>query len=174
MKSVKKPISAKKTVPEKPFWETKSLEEMSPREWESLCDGCGRCCLVKFEDEDTDKVHFTDISCKLFDAGSCRCGDYKNRRRKVPDCVKMTPAEARTLPWLPPTCGYRLLAEGRPLMWWHPLVSGSPDTVHEAGVSVRGKVAASEEDVQGAAALHHIVSWPGKVPKAARGRVRKG
>ena len=163
----------KTPAPSKPFWETKTLEEMNPREWESLCDGCGRCCLVKLEDEDTGKILYTDIACRLFESGPCRCSDYKNRRSRVKDCVKITPQGARTLPWLPKTCAYKLLAEGRPLMWWHPLVSGTPDTVHEAGVSVRGKVSASEEDVTGVQVLDFIVSWPGKVPRAARGKKRR-
>lgn len=121
-----------------PFWQTKSLEEMSLTEWESLCDGCGRCCLVKLEDEDTQEIHLTRLSCRLLDVGSCRCSDYPNRQSKVPDCIAIDPEKVRSLGWLPPTCGYRLIAEGRGLQWWHPLVSGSPDTVHEAGVSVRG------------------------------------
>jgi uncharacterized protein len=121
-----------------PFWKTKTLEEMSASEWESLCDGCGRCCLNKLEDEDTGQIHLTRLACRLLDLGTCRCSDYENRRQKMPDCVSIDPAKARTLTWLPPTCGYRLAAEGKDLPWWHPLVSGSPDTVHAAGISVRG------------------------------------
>jgi uncharacterized cysteine cluster protein YcgN (CxxCxxCC family) len=124
-----------------PFWREKTLLEMTAEEWESLCDGCGRCCLVKLEDEDTSRIHFTDLSCKLFDVGTCRCNDYENRTRRVDDCVKLTPDNVAELNWLPATCAYRLVAAGRPLRWWHPLVSGDPGTVVEAGISVKDKVA---------------------------------
>jgi uncharacterized cysteine cluster protein YcgN (CxxCxxCC family) len=117
----------KPTRPE-PFWRRKTLDAMTPEEWESLCDGCGRCCLVKLEDEDTGHIHATDIGCRLFDAGTCRCKDYANRSATVPDCVTLTPKEVRELSWLPPTCAYRLVGEGRDLPWWHPLVSGDPET----------------------------------------------
>ena len=116
---------------------------MSSSEWESLCDGCGRCCLEKLEDEDNGKIYFTHVSCRLLDAGLCACKDYPNRQKKVPDCVRLTPENVRTLNWLPPSCGYRLVAEGHDLYWWHPLLSGDPNTVHEAGVSVRGRVPAA-------------------------------
>ncbi len=159
---------------EVPFWRRKTLDAMSKAEWESLCDGCGRCCLVKLEDEDTGKIHFTDVACKLFDADACRCADYANRRRKVRDCIKLTPDMVRSLSWLPPSCAYRLIAEGRDLAWWHPLVSGSAETVHEARVSVRGRVAASETELALDDYPGHIVAWPGKWPrpKGAAGRRR--
>ena len=128
-----------------PFWRTKRLGEMSAREWESLCDGCGRCCLNKLIDEDTNRTVFTDVGCKLLDGETCRCTDYAHRQAKVKDCVRLTPRNVRRLSWLPPTCGYRLVAEGRDLYWWHPLVSGDPDTVHAAGVSVRGRVERERE-----------------------------
>jgi uncharacterized cysteine cluster protein YcgN (CxxCxxCC family) len=130
-----------------PFWKTKSLEDMTAAEWESLCDGCGKCCLAKLEDEDTGEIHWTSVACRLFDAGTCRCKDYANRLAKVPDCVQLTPRNVRTLTWLPSTCAYRLIANGKDLFDWHPLVSGDPRSVHRAGVSVRGKITASESDL---------------------------
>jgi uncharacterized cysteine cluster protein YcgN (CxxCxxCC family) len=120
-----KPPRHPKLAAQVPFWKQKALEALNPAEWESLCDGCGRCCLVKLEDEDSGEIHFTDIACKHFNAGTCRCADYAHRRRRVRDCIKLTPAKVRTLSWLPPTCAYRLVADGRDLAWWHPLVSGS-------------------------------------------------
>ena len=151
-----------------PFWRQKSLEEMTRAEWESLCDGCGRCCLNKLEEVGTGKIFFTDVACRLFDQRSCRCRDYPHRKQKVPDCVKLTPKNVGRIAWLPPTCAYRLVAEGRDLYWWHPLVSGDPETVIAAGVSVRGRVGASETKVPDEELEDHIVSWPMKVPKAAR------
>lgn len=130
-----------------PFWKTKTLEEMSRAEWESLCDGCGKCCLAKLEDEDSGEIHFTSVGCQLFDAHLCRCTDYRNRLSRVPDCVPLSPENVRTISWLPTSCAYRVLAEGRELAWWHPLVSGRAETVHEAGVSMRGRVTASERDL---------------------------
>jgi uncharacterized cysteine cluster protein YcgN (CxxCxxCC family) len=120
-----------------PFWKTKRLEEMSESEWESLCDGCGQCCLLKLEDEDTGDIAITRAACRLLDISTCRCSDYANRREAVPDCVKLTRESAGLPAWLPKTCAYRLVEEGRDLYWWHHLVSGSAETVHEAGVSVR-------------------------------------
>jgi uncharacterized protein len=120
-----------------PFWKTKTLAEMSKAEWESLCDGCGRCCLNKLEDEDTGKFIYTKTACKLLDLGTCQCTDYKNRTRRVPDCVALTPENVGSLGWLPGTCAYRLIQEGKDLAWWHPLVSGRKETVEEAGISVK-------------------------------------
>ena len=148
-----------------PFWRAKTLDEMSTAEWESLCDGCGRCCLVKLEDEDTGEFYFTDIGCKLLDGSSCRCSDYARRRKRVRDCIKLTPALVRELRWLPDSCAYRRIADGKDLAWWHPLVSGSEETVHEAGISVRGRVAASEDDVPVEMWPDHIVDLP---PRARR------
>jgi uncharacterized cysteine cluster protein YcgN (CxxCxxCC family) len=130
-----------------PFWKTKRLEEMSATEWDSLCDGCGKCCLSKLEDEDTSEIYFTSVGCRLFDAGTCRCNDYENRLSIVADCVKLTPENVRTIAWLPSSCAYRLVAEGRDLHPWHHLISGDRNTVHEAGISVRGRVTASEADI---------------------------
>ncbi|WP_375458428.1 YcgN family cysteine cluster protein [uncultured Enterovirga sp.] len=132
--------------PEQPFWRTKTLEEMSPSEWESLCDGCGRCCLIKLEDDETGTIHYTDVGCILLDGGTCRCRDYERRQERVSDCVRLTPESVRAIRWLPRTCGYRLVKEGRDLARWHPLVSGDPDSVHRAGISVQGEVAGTEED----------------------------
>ena len=151
-----------------PFWKTKTLAEMNDAEWESLCDGCGLCCLNKLEDWDTGEIAWTSIRCVLLDGESCRCSDYENRQATVPDCIRLTVESVETISWLPPTCGYRLVAEGKDLYWWHPLVSGDPDTVHEAGVSVRGKVGASEVDVPDDKLEDHLVSWPLKWPKGAK------
>lgn len=158
-------IASPKTAP---FWETSTLEEMTPDEWESLCDGCGRCCLVKLEDADTGAILATDIGCALFDAGTCRCRDYPNRSRTIPDCVTLTPEAVRNLKWLPPTCAYRLVANGEPLRWWHPLISGDPDSVAAAGISVKGRVSASETEVAEADLVDHIVKWPLRWPKNSR------
>jgi uncharacterized protein len=142
------------------FWRSKPLEAMNDREWESLCDGCGRCCLVKLEDEYTGEIAYTDVGCTLLDSQACRCRNYENRQALVPDCVRLSPAAVRTLSWLPPTCAYRLLSEGRDLYWWHPLVSGDPETVHAAGISVRDRVAGPEEDFTLRELLEHTVIWP--------------
>jgi uncharacterized protein len=131
-----------------PFWKTTPLEAMSPEQWESLCDGCGQCCLVKLEDEDTGTIHTTDVHCRLFDGKTCRCKDYPNRKKAVPDCVTLTPKDVAELPWLPNTCAYRLIHEGKDLYPWHPLVSGDTETVHTSGASVRGKTWGSETKIR--------------------------
>ncbi len=151
-----------------PFWRVKTLDEMSTAEWESLCDGCARCCLVKLEDEDSGEIHYTDVGCKLLDGKSCRCRDYDHRQEKVSDCVKLTPKTVDELSWLPVTCAYRRLDEGRGLAWWHPLVSGRAESVVEAGVSVRGRVFASETDLPQERWVERIVKWPNRPPRAKK------
>lgn len=148
-----------------PFWKAKTLAEMSRAEWESLCDGCGRCCLHKLRDEDTNELAFTNVACRLLDLGTCRCSDYAHRQVRVPDCVGLTPEALAEIDWLPPSCAYRLLTEGRDLPDWHPLVSGRPETVHESGASVQGR-AISER--QAGLLERHIVGWPGRMPRPRR------
>jgi uncharacterized cysteine cluster protein YcgN (CxxCxxCC family) len=142
-----------------PFWETKPLKDMSEAEWESLCDGCGKCCLIGLEDEDTGEIYLTDVACDLFDGAACRCSDYANRKTHVPDCVKLTPETIGDLHWLPKTCAYRLVHEGKPLRSWHPLVSGDPDSVHAANVSVKGKTR-PQGKLRTRHLLKRIVKWP--------------
>lgn len=156
------------TQDDRPFWKRKTLSQMTQAEWESLCDGCGRCCLNKLEEEDTGHTFFTNVACRLFDHDSCRCSDYPNRQNKVKDCVRLTPRNVKRIVWLPPTCAYRLLADGRDLYWWHPLVSGDPETVRIAGVSVAGHALKDETNIPDADLEDYIVSWPGKVPKRAK------
>ncbi|MEM8696306.1 MAG: YcgN family cysteine cluster protein [Pseudomonadota bacterium] len=120
------------------FWKTKRLDQMTRTEWEALCDGCGKCCLHKLEDEDTGAVQPTNVACKLLDRETARCTDYKRRRIKVPDCLRLTARNMQDFPWLPRTCAYRLLARGEKLPHWHYLVSGDREAVHRAGESVRG------------------------------------
>ncbi|MBN2124342.1 MAG: YcgN family cysteine cluster protein [Deltaproteobacteria bacterium] len=122
-----------------PFWETKSLQELTFEEWESLCDGCALCCLEKLEDTDTGEILLTRVSCMFLDIESCRCTVYENRFAKCPDCLLVSPASVRRIQWLPDTCAYRRISEGRPLDWWHPLVSGDPETVHRANISIRDR-----------------------------------
>ena len=131
---------------------------MSRREWESLCDGCGKCCLVKLEDADTGEIETTDVACRLLDVATCRCSDYARRKRRVPDCVQLTPDNVERLRWMPSTCAYRSIAEGGDLPDWHPLVSGDPETVHRAGVSLRGR-AVSERDVRDEDLPDRVVDW---------------
>jgi uncharacterized cysteine cluster protein YcgN (CxxCxxCC family) len=146
-----------------PFWKTKRLVEMSEAEWESLCDGCARCCLLKLEDIDTGEVAFTDVACRLLDTTTCRCRNYERRSEEVPDCVRLDARKLETISWLPPTCAYRLVAEGRDLYWWHPLVSGDPHTVHEAGISVRGRIV-QELDVPESELEDRVVDWVDEDP----------
>ena len=150
-------------MPTTPFWKTKSLSEMTRAEWESLCDGCGRCCLNKLEDEDTGRFLYTRAACKLLDLGTCQCTDYPNRAKRVPDCVALTPQNVPQLGWLPESCAYRRIDEGRGLAWWHPLVSGTPETVRQSGISVHDE-AYTEEGISVDELVDHL--W--KLPKAKR------
>lgn len=141
------------------FWDEKSLDQMTQFEWESLCDGCGRCCLIKLEDEDSGKVFNSDVRCKLLDTDTCQCTNYSNRKALVPDCIKLTPKNVGTISWIPVTCAYRRLAEGRGLAWWHPLISGDKESVVRAGISVRGRTVA-ESEVAVNEWESHAVDWP--------------
>ncbi|MBX2883981.1 MAG: YcgN family cysteine cluster protein [Granulosicoccus sp.] len=132
-------------MPEKPFWERKTLDQMSDEEWESLCDRCGRCCLVKLQDEDTEKVHFTRLSCRLLDTEACRCRHYRNRFEHVPDCLSVKPLTEEKVSWLPETCAYRLIFHGKPLYGWHPLISGSSNSVIASGISMAGRCISETE-----------------------------
>lgn len=138
------------------FWETKSLSDMTPEEWESLCDGCGRCCVIQLEDEETGALARTNVACRLLDRETVRCTDYARRHQRVPDCVRLTAENLASLHWMPSTCAYRRLHEGKPLFDWHPLISGDPQTVRLAGVSVQGDLV-SELDVAEADLEDHIV-----------------
>jgi uncharacterized cysteine cluster protein YcgN (CxxCxxCC family) len=142
-----------------PFWKTKSLSEMTDGEWESLCDGCGRCCLIKFQDEDTGKVVYTDVACRLLDTEACRCRDYPRRTRRVEACLDLRREDESMFATLPATCAYRRLHEGRGLPDWHPLVTGDPESVHAAGISVRGRVI-SEEYVHPDELEDRETDWP--------------
>jgi len=135
------------------------MDELTREEWESLCDGCARCCLLKLEDEDTGEVHYTDVVCDLLELDKCKCTDYPNRQKRVPDCIKLTPESLSTIDWLPPTCGYRLIAEGKDLYWWHPLVSGDKMSVHYSGIGVRGRCI-PEADIAVDDLVDRMVTWP--------------
>ena len=140
----------------KAFWQHKPLAGLSAEEWEALCDGCGKCCLHKLEDEESGEVYFTNVACRLLDAATCRCADYDHRTAQVPDCLTLTPQLLHDPRWLPSTCAYRLLAEGRRLPWWHPLVSGNAQSVIRSGQSIAGRVVpeTEAEDLE-----QHIVTW---------------
>jgi len=133
-------------VPERPFWESVPLHKMTRTQWESLCDGCGKCCIHKLEDEETGEVLPTNVACRLLDRRSGQCSDYRRRHAFVPECVRLTPAKLDQLDWLPSSCAYKLIRDGRGLYDWHHLISGDREAVHRAGVSVRGWTV-SEDDV---------------------------
>jgi len=145
-----------KDGPGEPFWRLKSLAEMTPGEWESLCDGCAKCCLEKLEDQETGAVGYTNVGCALLDIDTCRCTDYDGRARLMPDCVRLSTLNVTTISWLPSSCAYLLLAQGRGLAEWHPLVSGDPGSVHAVGMSAKGRVVAARDagDLE-----DHIVTW---------------
>ncbi len=140
----------------KPFWKTSSLSEMSREQWESLCDGCAKCCLQKLEDEDTREIYYTNIVCDLLDLENCRCSHYSDRSVLVPTCVTLSMTDLQDPYWLPPTCAYRLLAEGKELPPWHPLVSGSKITVETSGNSIYGKVVRESDADEWE---FHLIDW---------------
>ena len=142
------------------FWERKALSAMNDQEWEALCDGCGKCCLNKLEDEDSGEVALTRVACRLLDDDTCRCAQYDIRHQFVPDCIVLKPGNLDTHAyWMPQTCAYRLLWLGKPLPDWHPLISGTPQSVHDAGISVRGNTL-SEFDVPEDEWEEHIIEEP--------------
>jgi uncharacterized protein len=149
-------VAPAETKDKQPFWKTKTMGQMTQAEWESLCDGCGKCCLNKIIDADTNELFFTNVACKLLDTKSCQCTHYQDRHSIVKDCVRLTPRNVKKIRWLPDTCAYRLMAEGKDLYPWHYLISGDRNTVHKAKVSVRGR--AISEEVAGALE-DHIVDW---------------
>lgn len=144
-----------------PFWREKPLDEMTNEEWESLCDGCGKCCMIRLEDEDSGKIADTNIACKLFERTECTCSDYLNRCTLVPDCVKLTPDNLAALDWMPKTCTYRLVFEGYELPPWHHLITGDRESIHQAGMSVRDRTV-SEEEVAPDDAEQYLIQWPGE------------
>jgi uncharacterized cysteine cluster protein YcgN (CxxCxxCC family) len=150
----------KRTSSEGPFWKTKALEEMTEEEWESLCCGCGICCLHRIRNRLSGKPRFTSVACRHLDPKTCRCRVYEDRFEICADCEKITPENVRRLKWLPRTCGYRTVAEGRDIDEWHPLVSKDPDTVHLAGVSLKGEEIVSEEDIVAGDLLKYLILRP--------------
>jgi uncharacterized protein len=151
----KQPQNSTKTLP---FWLEKTLEEMTQSEWESLCDGCGKCCLHKIDDADSGEIFYTRVACQFLNTSTCRCRQYKRRTELVADCVDLTPEMVRQIEWLPESCAYRRLSEGRGLAWWHPLVSGSPNTVRMAGVSI-SDWAVPERSIHLSELEAYVIDW---------------
>jgi uncharacterized cysteine cluster protein YcgN (CxxCxxCC family) len=145
------------------FWKNKTLEELTPQEWEALCDSCGQCCLYKFQDESSGDLLITNVACRFLDIESCRCIAYPQRKSAMPTCVLLNPQKVLEVDWLPPTCAYRLIAEGKPLPYWHPLISGNQESVYVGGISVRGKVI-SESRVE-MNELEKFVIYPNQKPE---------
>lgn len=144
------------STPPNSFWKEKDLDELSKKEWESLCDGCAKCCLYRLEDEDTKRIYFTNVHCRLLDTETGRCTDYANRSTRVPDCVTITPAVLEDPYWLPRSCTYRLLAEGQDLPAWHPLLTGDSMSVVRAGQRVCGHTICEDEADE---LENHLVDW---------------
>ncbi|OPX55877.1 hypothetical protein SAMN02745127_01051 [Oceanospirillum multiglobuliferum] len=140
------------------FWETKTLQQLSTEEWESLCDGCAKCCLHKLEDDEDGTVYYTDVACELLDIMQCRCNDYPNRQTRIPSCIKLTPEHEEAFSWLPSTCAYRLVKDGQPLPEWHHLVSGKADSIHKARQSIRRRAISAQVVPEEEMELH-IIGW---------------
>ncbi len=140
----------------KPFWKTKTLAEMTQKEWESLCDGCGKCCLIKLEDAETKELFYTDVACHMLDAKTCQCKDYKNRRTLVDDCLQLEVDDVEEFKWLPKSCSYRRLHEGKDLPKWHYLISGDRNMVHKKKMSVKNRVVSETEVLE---VVEHVVEW---------------
>lgn len=140
------------------FWETKNLIDMNENEWESLCDKCGKCCVIKLEDFDTQEVHYTNVSCKLLCEKSASCKDYENRKSIVPDCIILSPDNLKDLKWMPETCAYKLLNEGKNLPYWHPLLSGNDKEIVKSGNSVKNRVT-NENEIKIKDLPDYIFNW---------------
>jgi len=154
-------VTAGSSCDRRPFWQRKRLENLTDAEWESLCDRCGRCCLIKIVDDDTLEKYATDVACPMLDTSTGCCGDYPNRLIRVKACVQLTRDNIANLPWLPLTCGYRTVLEGRDLQWWHPLLSGRAETVREAGICITGRVIPQGKEGR---LEYHTVDWPERIP----------
>lgn len=141
-----------------PFWQTKPLQALSPSEWESLCDGCGKCCLHKLEDEDDGQVYYTQVACRYLNTQTARCSTYGERKKKVAACITLTPETLHQYPWLPSSCAYKRLAQGQPLPDWHPLITGNPASVKTAGQSVAGRVLSAAK-VPSRYHQDHVIHW---------------